>query len=163
MNLSVTAKIKSSVHNSLVKRRRIIIKNEQICVQLIYFRVTVNKKGTNQHSRMNKKPVTKLDLNQRYKAIIMYESQPERLKKHKIAEIANYYSCSETQIYELIKIKEEFKKKYEEVLEKEGKVEGYNLPVDYSAHQQDMLFKKVHEWYLANVTNEVIHILSLVS
>lgn len=103
---------------------------------------------------MNKKPVTKLDLNQRYQAILMYESQPERLKKHKIADIASYYSCSETQIYELIKIKEEFKKKYEEVLAREGKVEGFNLPVDYSAQEQDLLFKKVHEWYLENVTNE---------
>lgn len=103
---------------------------------------------------MNKKPVTKLDLNQRYMAIVMYESQPERLKKHKIADIANFYNCSETQIYELIKIKEEFKKKYEEVLAREGKVEGFNLPVDYSAQETDLLFKKVHEWYLQNVTNE---------
>lgn len=103
---------------------------------------------------MNKKPVTKLDLNQRYLAISMYESQPDRLKKHRISDISSFYNCSETQIYELIKIKEEFKKKYEEVLARDGKVEGFNLPVDYSAQQHDLLFKKVHEWYLANVTNE---------
>lgn len=107
---------------------------------------------------MNKKPVTKLDLNQRHKAIVMYESQPDRLKKHKIADIASYFSCSETQIYELIKIKEEFKKKYDEVMKRDGKVEGFNLPVNYSSQQQDQLFKMVHSWYKANVTNEVIFV-----